>query len=157
MAPSLGLVLEIRSSVNHLFHVSGVIGRSGYWLAYWRPYHLNQEKDFTSHMASAVGGAVVEVGISLPVIRGAINAVLSLCLRIGFFSGTWPPISGPSSLLWMCTTPSLVASGRCAALTTSHGSSVFSLWLGLRPPSGPVLLTSSEFPSPHSMCVMCVF
>lgn len=39
----------------------GVIGRSAYWLTYWRPRHISQLKNFSDHLPPAVGASVVEV------------------------------------------------------------------------------------------------
>ena len=42
---------------------AGVIARSIYWLAYYRPQHIDKghnQRDFTGDLAPAIGGAVLE-------------------------------------------------------------------------------------------------
>lgn len=47
-------------AISDLCAVIGVVARSCYWLAYWRPKHLNQETYFSHHLPPAIGGAAVE-------------------------------------------------------------------------------------------------
>ena len=76
-----GSLCVISRVIPHYVLFPGVIARSGYWLVYWRPHHLNQVKDLTSHLPSAIGAAVVEVHSPSP----SVSQSLTLFIELGLF------------------------------------------------------------------------